>query len=125
MFDDLPGDFAIGVIQVPKFPNPGHAGCHAGRFFPFLNKIQTKAAFFDIALFLNDPNVIRAGHNAIFAANALIRIYENNPIFSLVRSPCRADLYARRVVAMLALNGDKLPVVLRKRTVLPLFQMIV
>jgi hypothetical protein len=125
VLDDFPGNFTIGVIQVPKFPNPGHAGSNAGRFFPFFNKTQTKAAFFNIALFFYYPDVIRAGHNAIFAADALVRVYEDDPIFPLVRSPRRADLYAGRIVAMLALNRDELPVVLRKRTVLPFLQMVV
>jgi hypothetical protein len=125
MFNDLPGDLAVGIIQVSKFTDASHTGCNAGRFFSFFNKTQTKAAFFDIALFLNNPDVIGTGHNAILTADALIRVYKDDPILPLIRSPGWTDLYAGRVVAMLALDGDELPVVLGERAVLPFFQVIV
>jgi hypothetical protein len=90
-----------------------------------LNKFDTKPTFFDIALFFDDPDIIRAGGNAIFATDALILIHQNHSIFSLVRGSCRTNLYARRIVTMLALNREKFAGVIREFPVLSLLKMIV
>jgi hypothetical protein len=70
-----------------------------------LNQFDAKPTFFDIALFLDDPDIIRAGCNAIFAPDAFILIHQDHAILSLVGGPGRANLYTGRVITMLALNG--------------------
>lgn len=104
MFDDVLRNLAIWIVKIPEHPDSCHTGRHAGRFLPFLDKFDTELTFFNVALFLDNPDIIGAGSNTILAANAFILIDQHHPVFSLMGGPCRADLHTRRVIAMLTLN---------------------
>jgi hypothetical protein len=125
MLDNIPGNFTIGIVNVSKHADPGHAGCHASWLFPFLNEFDAETAFFDIALFLYDPHIVRTGGNAIFTTDTFLLIHQHHPVFSLMRSPCRTDFHTGRVIAVLALNRQELATVIRKCSILPLFEVIV
>jgi hypothetical protein len=84
MFDDELGNFAIGVIKITKHPDSCHAGRHAGRFLPFFDKFDTESTFFNVALFLDDSDIVGAGRNTIFTANTLVFIDQHNAVFSLM-----------------------------------------
>jgi len=125
MFDDELGNFAIWIVKVAKHPDPCHTGRHAGRLLPFLDKFDTKTTFFDITLFLDNPDIVRAGSNTIFAANAFILIYQHDPIFPLMGGPCRTDFYTGRVIAMLTLDGFEFTSVVWKCAIFTFFQVII
>jgi hypothetical protein len=125
MFDNISGNFTIGIIQVPKHSDTGHTGCHASRLLAFLNKFDTETALFDITLFLNDPDIIRTGGNAIFATYAFIFVNQNHSIFSLMGGSGGTDLDAGRVIAMLALNRQKFPGIIGEGSVFPFLKMII
>jgi hypothetical protein len=84
IFDNVSGDFAVWVIEVPEHPNPCHTGCHTGRLFALLNKFDTEPTFFNITFLLNNSDIIGTSGNAILAANALIFIHQNHSILSLM-----------------------------------------
>src|SRR4030042_4922140 len=104
MFDDELRNFAIWIVKIAKHPDPCHTGRHAGRFLPFLDKFDTKTTFFNVALFLDNPDIVGAGSNTIFTANAFILIYQYDPVFPLMGGPRRTDLHTRRIIAMLTLD---------------------
>jgi hypothetical protein len=90
-----------------------------------LNKFDAEAAFFNIALFPDNPDIIRAGRNAIFATNAVIFINQNHSIFPLIGSSRGTDLYARRIVTMLALDRKKFTSIIRECPIFTLFEMVI
>lgn len=125
MFDNIPGDLAVGVIQIPKHPHPGHTGRHAGRFFSFFNKLNAETAFLDVTLFFNDPNIVGTGRNAILTADAFIFVNQDDSIFSFMGGPRGTDLHAGRVVAVLALNRQELTPIIWEGSIFPLLKVIV
>jgi hypothetical protein len=125
MLDNISRNFAIGIIQVPKHSDPGHTGCHASRLLAFLNKFDTETALFDITFLLDDPDIIRTGGNAIFAADAFVFVNQNHSIFSLMGGSSGTDLDAGRIITMLALNREKFAGIIWKRPVFPFFKMII
>jgi hypothetical protein len=125
ILNDKFGDLTIGIVEVPEHPDSRHTGSHTGRLPALLNKFDTKPTFFDIALFFDDPDIIRAGGNAIFATDAFIFVNQNHPVFPLIGGSRGTNLYARRVVTMLALNRKKFAGVIRKFPVLSLLKMVI
>jgi len=55
----------------------------------------------------------------------VILVDQNYPVLSLMGSSGGADLHAWWVVAMLALDGKEFPGIIRKFSVLPLFQPVI
>ena len=125
MFDDELRNFAIWIVKIAKHPDSCHTGRHAGRFLPFLDKFDTKPTFFDVALSLDNPDIVGAGSNTIFTTDALILIHQNHSIFSLMGGPCRTDLHARRIIAMLTLDRYEFTSVVWKSAIFTLFQVII
>jgi hypothetical protein len=89
------------------------------------NKFDTEPALFDIALFFDNPDIIRASGNAIFTADTSVLVYQNDSIFPLMGSSRGTDLHTGRIVTMLALNGQELTGVIRECPVFPLLEMII
>jgi hypothetical protein len=125
IFDNVLGDFTVWVIEVPEHPNPCHAGRHTGWFLTLLYKFDTKTTFFNVTLFFDNPDIIRTGGNAIFAANALILVHEDHPILSFMRGSCGADLHAWRIITMLALDRQEFTCIVGEIPVFPFFKMII
>lgn len=125
MFDDESGNLAIGIVKIAEHPDPCHTGGHAGRFFPLLDKFDTKPTFLNIALFLDNPDMVRAGSDTVFAANAFVFIDQHDPVSSLMRSPRWADFDTRRIVAMLTLDRQKFAGIVWERPVFTLFEMVI
>jgi hypothetical protein len=98
-------DLTFGIIQITEHPNPCHACRHAGWLLALLNKFDTKPTFFDVALFFDNPHIVRTGSNAIFATDAFILIDQNDSIFSLMGSPGGTYFHTGRIITMLALDG--------------------
>jgi hypothetical protein len=63
------------VIEVTKHSYPRHTGCHTCWFLALLNKFDAEPAFFDIALFFDDPDIIRTSGDAILTTDALVFVY--------------------------------------------------
>ena len=76
VFYNEPGNFTIGIVEVAKHPHPGHAGRHTGGLPALFNQLDAEPAFFDIALFLDNPDIIRTGGNAIFTPDAFILVHQ-------------------------------------------------
>jgi hypothetical protein len=125
MLNDKLRNLATRIIEVPEHPDAGHAGCHASGFFTLLDKFDTEPALLNITLFLDDPHIVRAGGNAVLAANALVLVDQNNAVAPLVGSPCRTDLHAGWVITVLTLNGKEFTGVTREGTILALLQIVI
>jgi hypothetical protein len=125
MFGDITRNFTVRVIEVSEDPDSGHTSSHTGRFLPFFDELDAEAALLDVALFLDDPHVVRASGDAVFAADAIVLIDQNDAVLSLMRCPCWADLDAGRVVTVLALDREKLPCIVWEVSVLPLLKMVI
>jgi hypothetical protein len=125
ILNDKFGDLTIGIVEISKHSDSRHTGGHTGWLPALLNKFDTKPTFFDIALFFYDPDIIGAGGNAIFATDAFIFVNQNHSVFPLIGGSRGTNLYARRIVTMLALNREKFAGVIREFPVLSLLKMIV
>jgi hypothetical protein len=84
MLNDVLGNFAIRIVKVSKHPHSCHAGSHAGGFFTFLDKFDTKSALFNVPFLFDDPDIIRAGCDAILTTDAFILIDQNHSILSFM-----------------------------------------
>jgi hypothetical protein len=125
IFDNILGDFTIGIIEVSEHPDPCHTGRHASRLLALLNEFDAEAALLDIAFLFNDPNIIRTSGDAIFTADAFILIHQNHSILPFMGGSGGTDLDTGRVITMLALNGEKFAAVIREFPVLALFKMVI
>jgi len=125
MFDNIFGNLTIGIVKVSKHPHPGHTGGHAGWLFPLLHKLDAETTFLDVTLFLNDPDIIGTGSDAIFTANAPIFIDEHHSVLSLMGGSGWTHFDTGRVITMLALDRQELATEIWKSAILPLFEMIV
>jgi hypothetical protein len=81
VFLQIPGNFAVGIIQIAENPHSGQASRHAGRLFSFFHELYAEAALLDIAFFFDDPDMIRAGHDAIAAPDAPLPVHQDDPFF--------------------------------------------
>jgi hypothetical protein len=64
-----------------------------------------RALLYNPLFFIVVAHTVGASHSAILAADALVLVDEDYPIFTLMGSPGGADLGALRVFAMLAQHG--------------------
>jgi hypothetical protein len=125
VYDDVFRNFAIRIVKVSKHPDSCHTSRHTGRLFTFLNELDAKPAFLNIALFLDNSDIVGAGSNTIFTADAFILVHQGHAILSLIRGPGRAYLHTWRVVTMLTLNGQELAGIIWESPIFALFQMII
>ena len=56
----------------------------------------------DLVFRVEKAHAVRAGHDAVAAADAPFAVHQHHPVFGLVGRPDRADLHAGRVVALVA-----------------------
>jgi hypothetical protein len=125
VLEDEFGDVALGIVEVAEHPDPCHARRHAGGLFSFFNEFDTESALLDIAFLPDDPDVVRAGGNAILAADAFVLVHEDNAVFSFVRRSGGTNLDTGRVVTVLALHGKKFTGVIGKCPVFPFLKIVV
>ena len=84
------------VPEVTEYPGPGRAGLEACGLQSFLDPVVAKRAFVnDLLLRVQETASVRTGLYAIFASDAIILVYENDPVRRLIRGAHRAYLYAR------------------------------
>jgi hypothetical protein len=107
MFDDELRNFAIWIVKIAKHPDSCHTGRHAGRFLPFLDKFDTKPTFFDITLFLDNPDIVGAGSNTIFTTDAAMFIDDDDAIFPLPGGLNWAIDDTGRVIALITEGREK------------------
>jgi hypothetical protein len=126
VLDDIP-DFTFGIEKVSEFPGPCGTGLHTGGVHPPSDPLDTKSTLIDGTLHpgsvsevmnrgidlllgkigfcpVEDPSFVRTGCHAVSASNAPVVIDHDEPIGLLPGGMDRAYLYARRVLAVLALN---------------------
>ena len=104
MLNNKPGNLTLRIIEVAKHSHPCHAGCHAGRFPAVDNEFDAKPAFFDVALFFDDPDIVGTGGNTIFAADAFVLVDQDHSVFPLVGSSGGADFHTGGIITMLTLD---------------------
>jgi hypothetical protein len=122
--DEL-GNFAVGIVQIPEHANARHAGGHTGGFSALFKKFDAKAALLDVPFFLDDSDMIGACGNAVLASDTLFFVDQDDPVLSLVGGARRANRHAGRIVAVLALDRQKLPVEIGELPEFPFFEVIV
>jgi hypothetical protein len=125
IFDNVSGDFAVWIIKVSEHTNPCHTGCHTGRLFALLNKLDTEPTFFDITFLLDNSDIVGTSGHAILTAYALIFINQNHSVLSFMRGSGRTDLHTRRIITMLALDRQEFTGIVREIPVFPFFEMII
>jgi hypothetical protein len=67
-----------------------------------------RALLYNPLFFIVVAHTVGASHSAILAADALVLVDEDYPIFTLMGSPGGADFGALRVFAMLAQHGKEI-----------------
>jgi hypothetical protein len=92
----------IGVPQVCQPASTKRAAIYAGRLHAFGNPVVAEIAFVsDLVFRMEEPDAIRASHDAIAAADAPFPVNENDTVVRLVGCANRANLDAGRIVTLI------------------------
>ena len=126
ILDDIP-DLTLWIEKVSEFPGPRGTGLHTGRVHPLSHPLDTKGTLVHGTLHprsvsevvdrgidllfrkvgfcpVEDPSFIRTGCDAVPAPNAPVVIDHDKAVGFLPGGMDRTYLYARGVLAVLALN---------------------
>lgn len=120
-FPKATGNLAVGIPEVAEEHGFFRALLDAGGHLPLVDAMNAEGAGFDAANTSRNfgtlpgkmqmhegAGLVRAGHHAVAAANAGVAIHQHNAVRSLERSPCRADIDAGRMGAVLTHHGQRM-----------------
>jgi len=97
-----------GVFDVADLSCPGRASLDTGRLQAAVNPVITKITFIrHMVDRMEKSHAVRAGHNAVTAADAPLPIHQHNTISSLVSCAHRTYLDAGRLCALVAELGNE------------------
>src|SRR5665647_3557789 len=98
----------VRVFYIADPPRAEWACLHAGWTQPLGYAVIAEIAFFCRVIFrMEEPGAVRAGHNAVAAADAPCPVNENNTVRGLIGGADRADLHTGWLVALVAELRDK------------------
>src|SRR3989344_7359287 len=103
VFADELADRALGIILIPEDAAVGWAHLHARGLQPPGDTVVTPGAFVRHPVrMVVLPHAVRAGLDAVLAADTVVVIDEHHAVRSTEGGGHRADLYARRVLTLVA-----------------------
>lgn len=98
-------DLALWIVNVAEHTSLSRAVANACGLFAVINEMSAQGALLDDALVLRrivGANAIRAGHDAILAANAFGMVDKNDAVLTLIAGTCRTYAHALGIVTVLA-----------------------
>src|SRR3989344_4202542 len=103
VFADELADRALGIILIPEDARVRGTDLHARRLQPARDAVVTPGAFVRPPVHrVEQPHAVRAGLDAVLAADAVVVVDEHHAVRSTEGGAHRADLDARRVLTLVA-----------------------
>jgi len=102
------GDRIVGIAQIGNPAGTERAILDTCRLSAVADPVIAEVAFVSYAVLrVEEPDTVRASHDAIATADAPFSVDQYNAIIRLVGSAYRANLHTGRVIALIAELGNE------------------
>src|SRR5260370_1021233 len=97
-------DFASRIVQIAEYAYLRRTGFDAGRKLSTIQPMRAQIALLDHPqIFAEEARIVRASNHAVAAADAFGGVNRDHAVRALIGSACRANPYAGRILAVVAL----------------------